>query len=237
MSISRSVAGLVACLLVVAACGVSSQRLAAPTPVSPVLRTPTAAISAPAVLPTPTPSEPPQPASPSPSTSASARTAQPTTSAPASPTPAFRGILPAELLIPAIHVDAPIEHVGITPDGEMDLPKQWNDVAWYEPGYKPGDAGSAVIVGHLDSTTDRAVFWDLRRLKTGDAVVVKGSDGAERTFAVGELNSYPYNQAPLQRIFGPAAEPMLNLVTCNGRWDRATKNYDQRLVVYTQLRR
>jgi LPXTG-site transpeptidase (sortase) family protein len=144
--------------------------------------------------------------------------------------------LPAELVIPAIHVDAPVEHVGTTPDGAMDVPRQWNDVAWFDQGYKPGEPGSAVIAGHLDSTTDRAVFWDLHKLVPGDEVDVRAQDGSRLIFQVSEVTAYPYNAAPLQRIFGAAAQPMLNLVTCSGTWNRATSNYDHRLVVYTKLR-
>ena len=35
---------------------------------------------------------------------------------------------------------------------------------------------------------------------------------------------YPFDQAPLQKIFGPAQAAMLNLVTCNGTFDRGAKN-------------
>src|SRR5579862_3543761 len=75
---------------------------------------------------------------------------------------------PVQLIIPGIHVNAPVEAVGITPDGSMDVPSQWNDAAWFEPGYRPGEDGNAVIVGHLDSLTGPALFWDLGKLKLGD---------------------------------------------------------------------
>lgn len=143
--------------------------------------------------------------------------------------------MPTELLIPAIKVDAPVEHVGTTPDGAMDVPKEWNDVAWFDQGYRPGEPGSAVIAGHLDSTTDRAVFWDLHLLKPGDNVILKADDGGQKTFVVVGTEIYQFDQAPLQKIFGAAAAPMLNLVTCNGTFDRGAKNYDKRLVVYSQL--
>ena len=41
------------------------------------------------------------------------------------------------------------------------VPSKPTDVAWYKPGPAPGEAGDAVIDGHLDWTTGRAVFWDL----------------------------------------------------------------------------
>jgi hypothetical protein len=39
----------------------------------------------------------------------------------------------------------------------------------------------------------------------------------------------------LERIFGPADTPSLNLITCDGIFDRARREYDQRLVVYATL--
>jgi LPXTG-site transpeptidase (sortase) family protein len=136
-------------------------------------------------------------------------------------------------VIPAIKVDAPVEHVGTTPDGAMDVPKEWNDVGWYQLGFRPGEPGSAVMAGHLDSTTDRAVFWDLNKLKGGDQVQVIREDGSQLSFAVAASETYAFDNAPLQRIFGAATTSGLNLVTCDGTFDQGSKNYSKRLIVYT----
>src|SRR5690348_15382799 len=40
--------------------------------------------------------------------------------------------LPVRIKIPAIGVDAAIEYVGLTPDGLMDVPKKWENTAWYQ---------------------------------------------------------------------------------------------------------
>src|SRR5665647_1830768 len=55
--------------------------------------------------------------------------------------------VPVRLKIPTINVDATVESVGLTPDGDMDLPKDPDDVAWYELA-RPGEDGSAVMAGH-----------------------------------------------------------------------------------------
>src|SRR5258707_10909970 len=58
----------------------------------------------------------------------------------------------ARLLIPAIGVNAPIESVGVQPNGAMDTPRQssWRDVGLYTGGPRPGGRGRAVIAGQLD---------------------------------------------------------------------------------------
>lgn len=149
------------------------------------------------------------------------------------PTATPRPGLPVQLRIPAIGVDAYIEHVGLTEDLAMDVPSKWENVAWYKRGYRPGEAGHAVIAGHLDTVSGApAVFWDLEALNPGDDLYVRGLDGVERRFVVDYHTRYAHDEAPVQEIFGPANEPRLALITCNGVWDRANRNYSDRVVLY-----
>ena len=128
-----------------------------------------------------------------------------------------------------------MEYVGLTADGAMDAPKRFDTVGWYELGARPGEIGNAVLAGHLDSKTGPAIFWDLRALQPGDEVVIVSDDGVERRFEVVESANYPFDDAPLDRIFGPSDVSSLNLITCAGSFDRFSQNYDKRLVVYTRL--
>lgn len=143
--------------------------------------------------------------------------------------------IPVQLLIPAIHVDAPVEQVGLTKDGNMDVPQKWEDTGWYSGGPRPGSAGNAVIAGHLDSETAEAVFWHLKKLKPGDMVQVKDDKNQTWNFRVTETKVYKDNAAPLDRIFGPTTNKNLNLVTCGGTWSKNLQQYDERLAVYTEL--
>ncbi|HEV7215699.1 MAG TPA: class F sortase, partial [Chloroflexota bacterium] len=86
---------------------------------------------------------------------------------------------------------------------------------------------------HLDSTIAPAVFWRLGALNAGDKVLVTLSNGTTVTFVVKQKVSYPYNTAPIAQVFGPASTANLNLITCGGSWDAFTKNYSDRIVVYT----
>ncbi|HEY8692287.1 MAG TPA: class F sortase [Chloroflexota bacterium] len=227
---SRLLPALALSLSLLAACGSPPQ---AGDSAGPAAGT-SAAAAVPSGNPAPSTSARPEPARPGTGSSGAPANAAPPAPATQPPAAGPRPALPSKLLIPSIHVDAPVEHVGTTADGAMDVPHEPNDVAWFNLGYRPGERGSAVIAGHLDSATDRAVFWDLRLLKQGDKVLLKAEDGSQLTFRVSGSEVYPYNQAPLQKIFGAADQPMLNLVTCNGVFDRGNKNYDKRLVVYAK---
>lgn len=140
-------------------------------------------------------------------------------------------LFPVRLRIPAIGVDAPIQPLAVAADGQLGVPAHWTSVGWWAGGPVPGQPGDAVIDGHLDSWTAPAVFWRLGRLRSGDAVRVRLSDGARETFRVTALHRYAYTAAPVAAIFSRGGPPRLTLITCGGTWIAAGHIYAQRLVV------
>ena len=142
------------------------------------------------------------------------------------------------LLIPAIGINAPIEPIGVLPNGALDVPQkdQWTDVGWYKDGPIPGQAGSAIIDGHLDRPGGApAVFWNLHQLQRGDMVMVVGAHGQTQHFQVVQLQAYQPNAAPLGKIYGDTSGIYLNLITCAGPWVPSRHQTAQRLVVYTRM--
>lgn len=118
----------------------------------------------------------------------------------------------------------------------MGVPERVENVAWYSLGPQPGEAGNAVLSGHLDDYKgDPAVFWGLNELQPGDTIIVIDAAGNSRQFQVTGKESYAFDQAPLDRIFGSSFTSNLNLITCDGTWDQNARNYDRRLVVYSRL--
>ena len=144
----------------------------------------------------------------------------------------------ARLIVPSLHIDAPIEKVGITSDGNMAVPSsnQWDGVGWYANGPVPGDKGSAVIDGHLDRPGGKpAVFWNLRQLHAGDTVMVVTHEGKTIRFRVTMLQMYTPQEAPVATIFGNRSGTYLNLITCAGQWVPSEHQTTHRLVVYTEI--
>lgn len=198
------------------------------SPVAPA----NASLSPPALPPTPPPpptatSRPPVPAA----------TPQPTPAAspPVAVAPPASGVgVPVRLRIPSIGVDALVEQVATDAEGNMATPTDpWN-TAWYAPGNRPGQPGNAAIAGHVDYRgIGPVVFWDLRTLPTGSEVLVETDSGLTLRFTVRDSAYYRPEAAPLARIFGPSTEANLNLITCGGTFDPATRQYDRRLVIFT----
>lgn len=140
---------------------------------------------------------------------------------------------PVRLKIPAAGVDAAIEYVGLTSDGAMGVPKNIKDVAWFSPGTLPGAEGSAVIDGHLDGKNgQKAVFYNLKKLKKGDQLFIEDNQGKIITFVVREIHIYN-SKASVPEIFNSSQGQHLNLITCAGNWNKSQKKYIQRLVIFT----
>jgi LPXTG-site transpeptidase (sortase) family protein len=143
--------------------------------------------------------------------------------------------LPTNLKIPSINVDANVLSVGLTPAGAMDTPKGPSDVAWFNLGKRPGESGSAVITGHYGTwkTGGGSVFDNLNKLSKGDKLYVTADDGTTTTFVVRETRNYD-PKADATNVFSSDDDNShLNLITCEGTWNKDSKSYSQRLVVFT----
>ncbi|MEH0823592.1 MULTISPECIES: class F sortase [unclassified Micromonospora] len=141
---------------------------------------------------------------------------------------------PSTISIPRIGVDAEIMSLGTNPDGTVQVPPldQAQRAGWYSPGVSPGEAGNAVIVGHVDSAKlGPAVFFKLGALQPGDTITVTRADGVKATFAVDEVRSYPKASFPAELVYGPNDKPALRVVTCGGQFDQAAGSYPDNVVV------
>lgn len=145
--------------------------------------------------------------------------------------------LPVRLVIPAIGVDAAVQHVGLdtSGSGEMAVPSNFTDVGWYQHGVRPGMNGSAVIAGHLNGKeVPEAVFYDLHKLKVGDEVVIRSEHRIEDIYRVVRVQSYDFDSATDEVFVSTDGKARLNLITCGGRWLAEAQLYDTRTVVFTE---
>jgi sortase (surface protein transpeptidase) len=141
---------------------------------------------------------------------------------------------PVSIAIPAAGVDARVVPVGLRADRTMEVPGV--DLAgWYEPGPRPGEAGPAVIVGHVDSRDGPAVFFRLGELRRGDRIEVGEQGGGGRAFVVDRVERLPKEALPTERIWNRTKEPVLRLITCGGSFDRSTGHYRDNIIVFAKL--
>jgi sortase (surface protein transpeptidase) len=104
-------------------------------------------------------------------------------------------------------------------------------------GTRPGDPGSAVILGHVDSKVDGpAVFFRLRELRRGDEIKVVRADGSTVLFAVDRTEQFPKSRFPTDDVYYPTGTPELRLVTCGGSFDATAGHYRSNVIVFATLR-
>jgi len=142
---------------------------------------------------------------------------------------------PVALRIPVIGVNVSLSTLGLNADHTVQVPTDFQQAGWFGLGPSPGQTGSAVILGHVDSYTGPAVFFQIRALRAGDQVNVSLADGAIAHFQVSAVAMYAKDQFPAQQVYAPHGGSTLQLVTCGGTFDTHTRSYLSNIVAYTTL--
>jgi hypothetical protein len=146
--------------------------------------------------------------------------------------------LPVSVAIPAIGVQSRLLHLGRNNDGTMQVPDlvtSANEAAWYKYSVTPGQIGTAVIEGHVDSYQGPAVFFRLGALRPGNHINVTLADGITAVFRVTGVREYAKAEYPANTIYAPAHYAALRVITCGGDFDGTTGHYLSSVVVFASL--
>ncbi len=140
----------------------------------------------------------------------------------------------AYLKIPKLNLYAPVESLGTTKEGAIDVPTNFANVAWFNKGPLPGGIGSSIIDGHSGwKNGNQAVFDTLHNLEKGDYIYVESRSGKTIIFRVREVKTYNENGETSDIFLSDDEGAHLNLVTCAGTWDAVKQTHSSRLVVFT----
>jgi sortase (surface protein transpeptidase) len=152
--------------------------------------------------------------------------------------PSLARSAPVSLDIPAIGVHSQLLHLGLNQDGSIQVPSVTTAAglaAWYKGSVTPGQIGSSVIEGHVDSYQGPAVFFRLGELRPGDTVDIRLANGVTAIFRVTGVREYAKDKFPAATIYGATASAALRLITCGGAFDSATGHYLGATVVFASL--
>jgi hypothetical protein len=141
-------------------------------------------------------------------------------------------VRPLTVTVAAIGVRSSLVPLRLDRAGALQPPADFGHAGWYVGGPTPGDPGPAVIAGHVDSRAGPAIFFRLRELRPGDAVLVTRSDHRTVRFRVVKVERYPKAAFPTQQVYGPTPDRALRLITCGGSFDYARRSYRDNVVVY-----
>ncbi|MEU4695096.1 class F sortase [Actinoplanes sp. NPDC023714] len=142
---------------------------------------------------------------------------------------------PVRLEIPAVGLKTAVNSLGLREDGTLEVPPLRADApaGWYRGSPTPGEAGAAVMTGHVDSAREGpAVFYRLRELALGDTISVRRKDGSTAKFEVYRVATYPKHAFPSGDVYGAVDRAELRLITCGGSFDRSKRSYRDNVVVF-----
>ncbi|GAA1231167.1 MULTISPECIES: class F sortase [Streptomyces] len=149
------------------------------------------------------------------------------------------GAEPQHIDVSALKIEAPVKARGLDGSGAIDPPpfSQAGVVGWYGGGVKPGERGTALLVGHVDTDTRPAVFYRLSSAKPGDKVRVARDDGSVAEFTVDDVQVFSRDRFDAQKAYGQRQSDRaeLRLITCGGSFDRASHTYTANVVVSAYL--
>jgi len=152
--------------------------------------------------------------------------------------PALHQSLPVSVAIPTIGVKSKLLHLGRNNDGTMAVPNlitSAGEAAWYKYSVTPGQIGTAVIEGHVDSYQGRAVFFRLGALHPGNRINVTLADGITAVFRVTGVREYAKDKYPANTVYAPVNYAGLRLITCGGGFNAVTGHYLNSVVVFASL--
>lgn len=145
--------------------------------------------------------------------------------------------LPAEITIPRIDARSSLVELGLNPDDTVEVPPVTEPMqaGWYGLGPTPGEAGPAVILGHVDGNRQPGIFYRLKELQAGDEILVGRADGTTAVFTVSRIEQVPKDRFPSEAVYAQADGAELRVVTCGGSFDAARRSYRDNVIVYAKL--
>lgn len=144
---------------------------------------------------------------------------------------------PAEVRIPRIGVISSLVPLGLNADETVEVPpvEQPMQAGWYRFARTPGEAGPAVLLGHVDGKRQPGIFFRLKELVAGDEVEVSRKDGTTARFRVRRTEQVAKDSFPTEAVYGDTADAELRLITCGGSFDQAAHSYRDNVIVHATL--
>jgi LPXTG-site transpeptidase (sortase) family protein len=144
---------------------------------------------------------------------------------------------PTEVSIPKIGAKSSLVPLGLNPDRTIQVPpvEQPMQAGWYDKAPTPGEAGPAIILGHVDGNKKPGIFYRLKEMAAGDEVLVSRQDGSTARFKVTKVDQVSKQDFPTEEVYGNTEGPELRLITCGGVFDHSAKSYQDNIIVFATL--
>lgn len=144
--------------------------------------------------------------------------------------------MPRLIRMPSIKAEGFVQQVGVDAKiNQMATPSSIHMAGWYINSVKPGDDGLSIMDGHVSGYYSPGIFKDIKKLHANETFLIENGDHSTRTFKVVRVSSYPLEEAAKQLfIRDPSIKQQLNLITCGGAFNKATQQYQERVIVVAE---
>ena len=139
---------------------------------------------------------------------------------------------PKYITLPSIEAEGFIQKVGVDQNSEVAVPTNIHVAGWFVQSAKPGDKGLSIIDGHVNGRSQDGIFKQLSLLGPDDTFTIERGDGSVLEYRVRQVSNVSVDEAPtvlFSQLVGVSEQ--LNLITCGGEFDAASRQYDQRVIV------
>ncbi len=146
--------------------------------------------------------------------------------------------LPVQIDIESIGASSSLIQTGLNADGTIEVPdvEQPLQASWYNKFPIPGEAGPAIILGHVNGNGQRGVFARLSELEPGDSFTITLENSVVQEWIVYDKRQVPKDDFPTDEVYNITPDPEIRLITCGGVLDRASASYKDNIIVYARLR-
>lgn len=142
---------------------------------------------------------------------------------------------PKYITLPTIKAEGFLRKVGVDQNKQVATPDNIHMAGWFVETVRPGQKGNSIIDGHVSGWVNNGIFKDLIKMKPGDVYTVEFGSGDKKQFKVKEVKDVPVaDAASILFSQDPEITSQLSLITCGGKFNRSTNQYENRVIVISE---
>lgn len=107
---------------------------------------------------------------------------------------------------------------------------------WCVDSVRPVESGVSLIDGHVSGRYSEAVFTGLQNIEADDLIRVQFGDKSWKEFKIVDKQSIAAKEAGgvmLKQL--EDVDKQLTLITCEGKFDRTSQSYEDRVIIRSKL--
>lgn len=142
-------------------------------------------------------------------------------------------VLPVKIKFLKLSISVPIRLVSVDEKQRMEVPEGLKEAGWLKDSAIPGEKGTSLIAAHRDWENELGPFSYLEKMDQKDQIEITFSNGKKKYFEFKRkkvVNTEENSDASIDVKQKTTSQVVL--ISCTGRFNHRTGNYNQRELVY-----